>query len=123
MQTYITIEELYDMAKEYYKFSCKPKFCKYKDSTVFDEDKSVKWNREEVERLNKLHDDEVKSLNTQKNKLLVNFIRNVKTYIVQETNVTEVQANKIYEYLCNEYHDYGFEECLNHLDDLLDLFI
>lgn len=123
MQTYITIEELFDMAKEYYNLSCKPKSCKYKDGTIFDEDKSVKWNREEAERLNKIHDDEIKSLNAQKNKLLVNFIHNVRTYIIQETNVTETQANKIYNYLCNEYHSYGFEECLRHLDDLLDLFI
>jgi len=123
MQTYITIEELYDMAEQYYNFSCKPKSCKYKPDTVFDENKSDKWNREEVERLNKLHEDEVKKLNIQKSELLTNFVRSVQAYIMQETNVTKIQAKKIYEYLCNEYHSCGFRECLSHLDDLLDLFI
>lgn len=111
------------MAEQYTKFSCKPKSYKYKAGTVLDEDKSVKWNREEVERLNKIYDDEVKELNRQKNELYIGLVNAIKMYIIQETNVSKKQADKIYNYLCNEYHSYGLRECLNQLDDLLDLFI
>ena len=119
----MTIEALYNMAEQYTKFSCKPKSNKYKIGSVLDEDKSVKWNREEVERLNKIHDDEVKELNRHKNELYVGLVKAIKMYIIQETNVSEKQADKIYNYLCNTYHSYGLRECLNQLDDLLDLFI
>lgn len=118
----MTIETLYNMAEQYTKFSCKPKSNKYKIGTVLDEDKSVKWNREEVERLNKIHDDEVKELNRHKNELYVGLVKAIKMYIIQETNVSEKQADKIYNYLCNTYHSYGLRECLTQLDDLLDLF-
>lgn len=111
------------MAKEYENFSCKPKSCKYKAGTVFDEDKSVKWNKEEIDRLNKLHDNEVKELNTEKNLLYTNLVKEIKSYIVQETHVSWERAGKIYNYLCDKYHSYGFIEVLNHLDDLLDLFV
>ena len=120
---YITIEELYDMAEKYVNFSCKPKSCKYKIGTVFDEDKSVKWNKEEVERLNKVYEAEVKKLNTQKNELMINLVHSIKTYIIQETNVKKEQADKIYDYLYSEYHSYGLRECISHLDDLLNLFV
>lgn len=113
---------LYDMADEYTRFSCKPKSLKYKVGTIFDEEKSVKWNKEEVERLNKKHEDEVKELNREKNLLYVNLVNSIKKYIISETKVSEARADKIYNYLYAEYHSYGLRECLCHLDDLLELF-
>ena len=123
IQEYIPIETLYEMAEQYTKFSCKPKSRKYKFGTIFDEDKSVKWNKAEVERLNKIHDDEAKELNKRKSELYISLVGAIKMYIIQKTNVSEKQAEKIYNYLCNEYHAYSWRECLDHLDDLLDLFI
>lgn len=119
----MTIEALYNMAEQYTNFSCKPKSNKYKVGTVLDEDMSVKWNREEVERLNKIYDDEVKELSEQKNELYINLRRATNAYIIQEINVDKKKADKIFNYLCNEYYSYSFKEVLNHLDDLLDLFI
>ena len=63
----MTLEELYEFADDWYKFSCKPTVQKYGKAHVFDENKSVKWNKEEVERRNKLHDEEVKQLQKEKN--------------------------------------------------------
>lgn len=116
------MKKLYAMANEYIDFSCKPKNKKCKPGTIFDEEKSVRWNREEVERRNKLHEDEVKELNTKKNQLLIEWIKAVYDYIIEETGVSEEKAKDIYNYLYAEYHSWGFMEILNHLDDLLELF-
>lgn len=114
--------KLYDMADEYSKFSCKPKERKYKIGEVFDDDKSVRWNREEVERRNKLHDEEVKRLNKQKNKMFFEWVDAVKLYIMEETKVKKDKADEIYNYLYGKYHSYGLSEVLANMDELLDLF-
>ena len=116
------MNKLYLMAEEYEKFSCKSKLRKYKVGEVIDEEKSVRWNREEVERLNKLHEDEVKALNTKKNLLYTTLIKAIKEYIMKNTDVSEPQATKIWEYLYSHYHAYGIEECLANLNELLLLF-
>lgn len=114
--------KLYDMANEYNNFSYKPKNKKYKIGEVIDEDKSVRWNREEVEKRNRLREEEVKRLNTEKNRLFIKWIDAVYIYIMQETKVKKEKAKDIYNYLYTEYHNYGLVEVLNHLDDLLYLF-
>lgn len=117
------LRELYNMADKYDRFSCKPKLLIYKNGYIFDEDKSVKWNREEVERRNNEYNEELKRLNTEKNAMLLKWIDAVKLYIIEETKVKKTQADKIYNYLYTEYHNYGLTEILRHLDDLLELFI
>ena len=47
---------------------CKPDFTRLSNNFITDEDKSVKWNREQVEENHKQYDDAVKELNTKKNK-------------------------------------------------------
>lgn len=113
-------EDLCDMVNEYINFSCQPENKKYQTGYVFDEDKSVRWNREEVERRNKLHDEEVKRLNIEKNRLFIKWIDAVYDYIIQETGVNKEKAKDIYNYLYEEYRNYGL--VLGHLDNLLDLF-
>lgn len=119
----IRIDELIFLSNNYSDFSCKPTYKKYKEGTIFDEDKSVKWNREEVAKRNLLYDDEVKNLNRQKNQMYTELINLIKRYITQATKVSDKQATKIWNYVYEEYHSYGLTECINHLDDLLELFI
>lgn len=119
----IRIDELIFLSNNYSDFSCKPTYKKYKEGTIFDEDKSVKWNREEVAKRNLLYNDEVKNLNRQKNQMYTELINLIKRYITQETKVSDKQATKIWNYVYEKYHSYGLTECINHLDDLLELFI
>ena len=116
------LERLYEMADEYTEFSCKPKNPKYKVGTIIDEDKSVRWNKEEIERLNYIHIEEVKELNRKKNLLLANVENAIKEYIIEETKVSNKKAEKIYRYIYEEYHSYGINNCISHLDNLLDIF-
>lgn len=50
------------------RMSCKPDFQRLPKDYITDEDKSVKWNREQVEENHKQYDEAVKELNTKKNK-------------------------------------------------------
>ena len=121
----MTIEELNKMEAKYRCFSCKPSFQKYRIGTIFDEEKSVRWNREEVERRNLLHEEEVKRLNNEKNKLREELISEIKKYIIEQiganTKNVNLKANKIYNYLYSKYYAFGFNEIINKMDDLLEL--
>lgn len=113
---------LYDKIKEYEEFSCKPKSKKYKEGTIFDENKSVKWNREEVNRLNDIYNEEVKELNRKKNAMYNEVYNDIIEYIIKETNVKKNMAIKIYDYVYSKYHAFGICNTLIELDDLLDIF-
>lgn len=55
-----------------YGMSCKPSgLQKYKAGHIFDENMSVRWNRDKMEEENKKFQDEVGRLNTAKNKALL----------------------------------------------------
>ena len=110
----VKIDELIYLSNQYTDFSCKPSYKKYKEGTIFDEEKSVRWNREEVDRKN--------NLRREKNQMYEKLVNLIYQYIIQETKVSKERAAKIYNYLYEEYHSYGLTECINHLDDLLDLF-
>lgn len=119
----VTLENLYELANEYDNFSCKPQLGKYRVGTVIDEEKSVRWNREEVERRNAAREEEVKALNRQRNLLHTNLVFSIKEYIAKETEVSPDRATKIYNYLYQKYHSYGLVEVINLLDEFLELFV
>ena len=111
-------EAIYRVDKEFY-----VPVKRFKDDHVFDEDKSVKWNREEVERKNSEFENAVKQLNREKNLLYTELISMINSYITVETGVSVKKSEKIWNYLYSNYHAYGLAECLNHLDELLELFL
>ena len=121
----MTIKELSEMEVKYRCFSCKPFSKKYKIGTIFDEEKSVRWNREEVERRNLLHEEEVKRLNNEKNKLREELIAEIKKHIIERigknTKNVNLKANRIYNYLYSKHYAFGFSEIINNMDDLLEL--
>ena len=116
----ICFEDIRTKLLEWDEFSCKPNTPKYKEGHIFDEDKSVKWNRKEVKRLNDCHNEEAKILSTTKNKLYEDFKNTFLEYIIQETGVLKTKALKIYDYLYN--NSYNLYDALNKTEELLDLF-
>ena len=62
-----SIEEIYKELFATYDMDVRPKTKKVKEGTVIDEDKSVKWNREEVKRLNDAYVEEARSLRRKRN--------------------------------------------------------
>lgn len=92
------------------------------ESTVIDEDKSVKWNREEVARLN-----EEMKVKVQNNRQLRRDMENkqrediIRAY-ANESGYSENKVALIYVYAYNESHSSGMYEVIQTLDSLIDLF-
>ena len=64
--------------------SCKPAFARFPNNFITDEDKSVKWNREQVAKNHDTYDKEVARLNTEKNKERDKVMQDVYLKIQQE---------------------------------------
>lgn len=102
--------------------SCKPSWKKPKTDDVIDEDKSVKWNREEVIRLQNAYEEEVKKLNTAKNKRRDELYKELYKVIRYEVKgITINDAQQIFQYAYNKGHSYGYNEVFNKLDELIPL--
>ena len=107
--------------------SCKPSFPRPRTGDVIDEDKSVKWNREEVIRLQTAYDDEVKQLNTAKNKRRDDLYKELYKVIRHEVKgITLNDAQQIFQYAYNFQYTYGeghygYNEIFSVLDDIIPL--
>lgn len=63
---------------------CKPNFSRLHNGFITDEDETVKWNREQVEKNHIAYDKEVVRLNTSKNKARDKVMQDVYRKIQQE---------------------------------------
>ena len=101
--------------------SCKPddSFQKVKTGDIIDEDKSVRWNREEVERLKEAYDEEVKRLKCKKNGAITDATMRAVRLISQEVEVSEEKARILWDFVYEKYHAYG--EMFQHIDEYIDL--
>lgn len=117
------MRDLYDIKcdlEEMANMSCKPSFPKPRTGDVIDEDKSVKWNREEVIRLQNAYEEEVKKLNTAKNKRRDDLYKELYKIIRHEVKgITINDAQQIFQYAYDGWHSYGYEEVFNKLDDVI----
>ena len=128
---YDAINNLYETASN---ISCRPdpnKFPRYRDNNaVIDEDKSVKWNREEVERRNKAYGDEVARLNRIRNAevkkvtdlIIALIIEDVKYSIKNESEAWYEHAAKIiYREAYEAAHSYGMRDVLDKINSYCSL--
>jgi hypothetical protein len=106
MSTYKDIETIkqdYDNGDYFCQMSIPQKVSEHH---IFDENLSVKRNRE----LAKEHNDNVQKLMVEKRKenniLAEQLSQDVSDYIVETYNVTSTQAKKIERFVYNHYHDF-----------------
>lgn len=107
-----------------YGMSCKPSgLQKYKAGHIFDEDMSVKWNRDKLEEENKKFKDEVSRLNTAKNKALLAVHELVYQKIQDDVGhgLSEHAAAVIFNYAYESKHAYGFYAVRQELESLIEL--
>lgn len=114
-----------DEMKQVDRMSCKPDFKRLKVGDIVDEDKSVKWNREYVEENRKKYDEEVKRLNTLKNKTKVDIQNRMVRDIAKETGTSETVAkmiyNMAYQDTINDDYFYRYSNFADKISDLIDL--
>lgn len=118
-----TWDELREEVDKWQSMSCRPDFRKVPGNYIFDEDKSVKWNREQVEQNHRAYDEAVKALNRLKNEAGNAFHNHVYDKICDEVghDLTREKAIKIYDYAYRESHAYGFSEIQSTLQELCEL--
>lgn len=126
------IDKLYCEA---YKITCKPdpkKFPRYKENDVIDENKSVKWNREEIIRLNQMHQNEVVRLNRIRNSEIFELDSLVKALIIDEIKYSiknksdawyENAAKLIFKEAYERGHSYGMYDVIMYINNYIDLII
>lgn len=101
--------------------SCKPSMKRPKNGDIIDENNSVKWNREEVIRLQNVYDNEVKMLNTAKNKRRDELFKELYKVIRHEVGgITINDANEIFKYVYNNSGS-GWTDCFDKLEEIIQL--
>lgn len=108
---------------DYYNMSCKPDFKRMKQGTIIDEDKSVRWNKEQVLKNNEDYDKEVARLNTLKNKARDEANECALLYIQNKVgnNCSKDKALSILNFAYEYSHANGINEIGICLEDLIKL--
>lgn len=105
-------------------FSCRPDRSEYpypKVGDVIDEDKSVKWNREEVERLRDAYNERVKELNKMKTKINDAYEDKFVKLLAKENGLKLWVAKIVYSFAYRESHSNGVYAIRGTFEDIADL--
>lgn len=116
-------EEIMSQFDAYSKMSCKPTFQKVKPDHVFDEDKSVKWNREKAIEINTMYEEQVAELNRKKNAERDRIQDLIYLRIMDDVGygLTKESAKAIWNKAWEDGHPFGFRECIIHAEGLIEL--
>ena len=120
----LVFEKFENRFKEVSRMSRKPDsdtYTKYPADHIFDEDKSVRWNREEVTRRNdayreetlRLRADYIAADNAAKDLAIA--------YIEQETNMNNEQAGIYFAYIYGKYHSF-ITDLIYYIDEMVELY-
>lgn len=91
--------------------------------TIIDEDKSVKWNREEVQRRNSEQKDIEEASRKLRMELSEKLANDIIGVFVHQTGYSEKKVRTIYHYAYRESHSSGMYEVVQTMDELIDLFM
>lgn len=104
-------------------YSCSPSKKRVKEGHTFDEDMSVKWNREQVAIHNHEVDEEVKEKNRTKNEMYQKLLQQIGVNIQYEMDcrINYDQAMLIWEYVRTHSSESLFSKWRNDLSDFIEL--
>lgn len=93
-----------------------------KDGTILDENKSVKWNREQVELSKKKFDDEITAYRRARNDIYRLAEEETYQYIQDELekDYPLTKCAYLYQTAYEDGHAYGYQEVFNKIDELID---
>ena len=97
----------------------------YAANHIFDEDQSVKWNREEVERQNARIAQETQELQDAYYDAIRNAESDIVRYLVKEySNISEDKIKKVFQIAYREVYDnnYRMDYTLDYCEEILEIF-
>ena len=98
-----------------------PNFCKVKPDHIFDEDRSVRWNREEAIRVNNEYDAKCKILRAERDAAISLVTDRIKKYISINVGCSLQRASLIWNFVYDQYHS-NTDELFDKLEDFEELF-
>lgn len=112
-------------------YSCKPDREEYpypRATDIIDEYESVKWNREEVQRLRRAFENRAEELTRYENLISSAFEGRIIEILASDNSISVEESQKIWNYAYSEGHSYGirnviscYEEFVSVYDDLLEI--
>ena len=116
-------EEIQDDFYRMNQMSCKPSLKKVPNGYISNEDRSVKWNREQVEKNHKEYQAEVTKLNTEKNKERDVVYQDIYVRIRLEvgTNISDKTTRTVFDHAYDTVNGGGFNQIKRELEDLIEL--
>lgn len=121
MSELLTTDGLQKEFEKLDKMSCRPDFRKLPKGYITDEDKSVKWNRERVEKNNTAYDAKVIELKQKKNAAREDLYERIYKEIQDELKCTRKTASLIWHYAYDEGHSNGAYGVYDKLDEMMDI--
>lgn len=98
-----------------------PDSSKVKLDHVFDEDRSVRWNREEAIRVNNEYDAKCKILREKKTEAMVQVTDCIERHISIYVGCSLQRASLIWNFVYDQYHS-DIDELFDKLEDFEELF-
>lgn len=117
-------EEIKDEFYKVCEMSCRPQNIRKVPSWyIFDANKSVNWNREQVEINNKKYREEINHLTEERNIEREKVLSHTYELIQEEVGhgLSREKARVIWDFACNNACIDGIPETLDYLSDLIDL--
>ena len=117
-----SIEEIVSLFEEAEKMPLSPKKKPLKEGYITDEDKSVRWNREQVEQSQQTYREETLRLRQERNQMLDKAKQEIILYIKDslEKDFSEEKCNLILSRAYEENHAYGLTSVINRVDEYVD---
>ena len=106
-------------------FSCKPDRNEfpYPDlGMIIDEEKSVKWNREELYRQRAAFETRVEDLNKYKNLINVHFKEQLNRVLAKDSHITIAEIKKLFDFAYDTDYTKGIRIVVNTYEDLAKMY-
>lgn len=106
-------------------YSCKPNREEYpypRVTDIIDEDESVKWNREEVQRLRRAFENKVEELNRYKNLISSAFEGRIIEILAKDNSISVEESQKIWSYAYSEGHSCGIRNVISYYEEFVSVY-
>ena len=91
------------------------------DGYITDENKSVKWNKEQVERNKQIYNQKIQEYRDEENRIYEMFVKDIEIEASLYTDLNKQQIDLLLNKAWEEGHSEGYLEVINIMEELLTL--